>query len=247
MSIQLNSLCGIVFSGIKMLGFMMFKLRSYLKRFGRCPCSSVILLLSFGKALFAAELQALVRDGDGHPVKDAVVVAVPQHIKPTIKPGSFVIDQVDKEFVNGLLVVPVGANISFPNRDNIRHHVYSFSPAKTFELPLYSGTPSSPVSFDKPGPVVLGCNIHDWMLGFIYVVESPFYGTTNIEGQIKLENLPADDYVFRVWHPYMKGNEESTIRIMTITDHEHKEVDWEIALKPDMHIRRAPIGNDSHY
>ena len=81
-----------------------------------------------------------------------------------------IMDQVDKQFVPLLLAIRVGDQLSFPNSDNIRHHVYSFSPARTFQLPLYRGIPSAPVSFAVTGRVVLGCNIHDRMAAHVYAV-----------------------------------------------------------------------------
>lgn len=213
----------------------------------RFPLVLAALVFSIANTL-AAELQVLAKDIQGAPIADAVVVAVPHHIKPGIKPGNFVIDQIDKEFLKHILAVPVGATISFPNKDNIRHHVYSFSPAKTFELPLYKGTPSKPETFDKPGTVVLGCNIHDWMLGYVYVVESPFYGQTNTEGRLLLDDLPADDYSVRVWHPNMQEKETATVREVTIANNEHKEMTWELLpIKPEIRIPRAPISNDNSY
>ena len=89
------------------------------------------------------------------------------------KPGREIVDQINLEFVPHVKPVVVGSPVYFPNKDDVRHHVYSFSPAKRFELPLYSGTPAAPVVFDRPGIVAIGCNIHDWMLGYIYVAETP--------------------------------------------------------------------------
>ena len=90
------------------------------------------------------------------------------------KRGREIVDQINLEFVPHVKPVVVGSPVYFPNKDDVRHHVYSFSPAKRFELPLYSGTPAAPVVFDRPGIVAIGCNIHDWMLGYIYVAETPY-------------------------------------------------------------------------
>src|SRR5882672_5225476 len=127
-----------------------------------------------------ATLDVSVRDPGARAIADAVIVAVPVQGVPRAKGErpKEVIDQIDKEFVPGVKVIQVGTAISFPNKDNIRHHVYSFSPAKKFELPLYKGVPAAPIVFDKPGVVVLGCNIHDWMIAYVYVVESPWFGKT---------------------------------------------------------------------
>lgn len=101
----------------------------------------------------------------GRPILNPVVAATPlRFAPPNDAPSTVVIDQVKKEFVPPSTAVQAGTAVSFPNHDNIKHHVYSFLPAKNFELTLYKGVPTSPVVLDKPGKVVLGCNIDDWML-----------------------------------------------------------------------------------
>ena len=126
------------------------------------------------------EITATVTDQQGKPLADAVVVAVPVdgNLRLPAKPRDDTVDQVDKQFAPKVTAVAVGTSVFFPNNDNVRHQVYSFSPAKRFELPLYAGVPAQPVVFDKPGVVVLGCNIHDWMVGYIYVSESPYFAKT---------------------------------------------------------------------
>lgn len=193
------------------------------------------------RAVAGAEIMAFVGDGQQRPIAEVVVVAVPQDFQPTLKPTTLIVDQVDKEFIPYVQPVMVGSSVSFPNNDDIRHHVYSFSQAKMFELPLYSGTPAHPVVFDAPGVVALGCNIHDWMLGFIYVVETPHFGKTDASGHIRLENLPAGAYSVRVWHPRMQESEDSTRRDVMVTDGEPQGLHWELALKPEPRLRRAPV------
>ena len=141
---------------------------------------SLLLAMACGDAL-AASVIARVADSAGAPVFEAVVYLVPTGAKPAVTPRPGVMDQANKEFLPLVVPVQLGASVSFPNKDNIRHHVYSFSPAKVFQLKLYSGTPSKPLVFDKPGVVVLGCNIHDWMVGYIYVVDTPYFAKTDME------------------------------------------------------------------
>lgn len=201
-----------------------------------------ITLLFFNTpVLFSAELIAYIKNAEGEPVSDALVIAVPQHTKFKISPENHIIDQINKEFVKQFLIVNIGSSVNFPNKDDIRHHVYSFSPAKPFELPLYSGTPASPIVFDKPGPVVLGCNIHDWMLGFIYVVESPYYGLSNTEGMVQIRNLPEDSYSVRVWQPYMLEKEEQTLKTLTLDQYSITEINWDVHIRQTFRIRRAPV------
>ena len=96
--------------------------------------------------------------------------------------------QQGKAFVPDVLVVTRGTSVHFPNRDSVRHHVYSFSPIKKFELKLYTGTPANPVVFDKSGVAVLGCNIHDHMVGWVLVLDTPYFGTSAAPGVVRLDN-----------------------------------------------------------
>ena len=99
-----------------------------------------------------------------------------------------------------MTVVQTGTEISFPNNDTVRHHVYSFSAAKPFELKLYSGTPGTPILFDKPGTVVIGCNIHDQMVAYIQVVSTPHFGKTDQAGKVSIADLPPGKYRLKAWH-----------------------------------------------
>ena len=109
------------------------------------------------------------------------------------------IDQRNSTFVPGVIGIQAGTRVSFPNSDNTLHHVYSFSPAKRFELPLYSGKRADPVLFDKSGVVTLGCNIHDWMVAHVVVLDTPWHGRTGVDGSVRLQ-APPGDYVLRIWH-----------------------------------------------
>ena len=149
----------------------------------------------------AAALSVTIFDAAGAPLRDAVVIAEPVQGSPAPRPGlKAVMDQRNLTFVPGALVVQTGTSVDFPNSDQVRHQVYSFSPAKTFQLALYAGKAHAPVLFDKPGLVTLGCNIHDSMLGYIYVTDSPWYGRTGADGSLQLRELNAGAYTVRVWH-----------------------------------------------
>ena len=183
------------------------------------------------------------------PVADAVVVAVPSDgvIPANAHPRAESLDQIDKEFVPRVKPIFVGSTMSFPNKDNVRHHVYSFSAAKRFELPLYAGVPAQAVLFDKAGVVVLGCNIHDWMIGYIYVSESPYFAKTAADGTAILTDLPPRAYTVRVWHPQLDGSEEATRRPLEAGTR-RAELEFTVKLKPEVRVRRAPAGAHSgHY
>ena len=197
-----------------------------------------------------AEIAASVVDQNGKPVPDAVVIAVPADgsLRPPTKPRDEVVDQVNKEFVPKVQAVLVGTPVVFPNKDNVRHQVYSFSPAKRFELPLYAGVPAQPVLFDKPGVVVLGCNIHDWMVGYIYVSESPYFAKTGADGKAVLSDLAPKTYLVRVWHPQMTVAEDATKKTVDVAPTGRTAVAWTLNLKQETKVRRAPsAGQGGHY
>jgi plastocyanin len=197
-----------------------------------------------------ATLVAKITDADGNPMADAVVVAVPSDgvLPATARPRAESLEQIDKEFVPKVKPIFVGSTVAFPNKDSVRHHVYSFSPAKRFELPLYAGVPAQPVLFDKSGVVVLGCNIHDWMIGYIYVADSPYFAKTDARGEAVIADLPPRSYVVRVWHPQLDGTEESTRKTIDLTSVRRVETAWALKLKPEVRVRRAPGAlHGSHY
>jgi plastocyanin len=148
---------------------------------------------------WAATLEITVKDARGAPVEDAVVWAMPKS-PVALRKRDAAVEQKHKTFIPLVSVIQTGTPVSFPNRDPIRHHVYSFSPAKTFEIKLYAGTPVAPIVFDKPGEVVLGCNIHDHMLAYVIVVDTPWFGKTGKDGQARIESVAAGDYDLTFWH-----------------------------------------------
>jgi len=110
----------------------------------------------------------------------------------------------------------VGTSVRFPNHDQIHHHVYSFSPTKTFELPLYKGDDAPPVVFDKVGVVKIGCNIHDWMSGIILVLPTPYFTVTGADGRFVLEDLPNGSYVLVAWHALSRVRPEETAQTVQV-------------------------------
>jgi plastocyanin len=158
------------------------------------------LLLGYGLGASAATVVIDVQDGAGKPLSDAVVfLESPEAARATRPLLGAQVAQEGKTFVPEVLAVTRGTEVSFPNRDKVRHQVYSFSPAKKFELKLYAGTPSNPVLFDQPGVVVLGCNIHDNMIGWILVLNTPYFGSSK-NGRVSLDNVPPGNYQLRTWH-----------------------------------------------
>lgn len=157
----------------------------------------------------AAALTVLVNDEAGHPLADAVVLLDPAAARLPVKPMAQVdIAQAKRQFSPRVTVITVGTPVNFPNFDTVRHHVYSFSPIKTFELKLYAGVPSKPIVFDKPGVAVLGCNIHDRMAAWVVVVDTPLYARTDATGQARIDGLAPGAYRLRAWHAGVPPGQE---------------------------------------
>ena len=164
----------------------------------------------------AYELSVTVTlEGNTEPVANAVVSV--DSARPAT-PVSAEIYQKDRAFHPHVLVVPVGSSVDFPNRDNTQHHVYSFSPAKTFNIELYADRPAAPIVFDKPGIVELGCNIHDHMQGFVVVTNTADTGRTDTSGKVtlSLDTLPSEGsqgtVTLEIWHPRLPDNTRPVTR-----------------------------------
>ncbi|MDP6690708.1 MAG: hypothetical protein QF384_14530 [Alphaproteobacteria bacterium] len=207
-------------------------------------------LLASGLAFAAeaAELRGVVRDNDGG-VRDAVIHATPLAGAPALDPIRAVIDQVEKLYTPFVSAFAVGTTVNFPNNDNIKHHLYSVSKAKRFERPLYTGQKAAPVLFDKAGEVTLGCNIHDWMIAHILVLNTPYAAITDGDGRAVIAGLPPGDYAVRVWHPGMKGKSKARKNPRKVTvSAAPSEVEFKIRLRPKIKWWRAkPTNADREY
>ena len=154
----------------------------------------------------AAPVEVLVQTPAGAPLADAAVLVEPvAGTPPRVRArGHAAIEQRGREFIPWLTVVQTGTSVDFPNNDTIRHHVYSFSEPKRFEIKLYAGKPGQPIVFDKPGQVDIGCNIHDWMEAHVLVVDTPYFARTGADGRATVAGVPAGRYRLRLWHPRQK-------------------------------------------
>ena len=163
---------------------------------------STLAVGAFAMGAQAASVNILVGDRAAMPVAGAVVMLEPATGRLPVAPMSGVqIAQTRRQFSPQVTVVSVGTAVSFPNFDTVRHHVYSFSPARTFELKLYAGVPNTPVVFDKPGVAVLGCNIHDQMAAWVVVVDTPLHARSDAGGRARIDDVPPGSYRLRAWHP----------------------------------------------
>lgn len=180
----------------------------------------------------AASIAVQVSDGAGKPLADAVVVAVPEDGAMPKLAKPFDIEQRGLKFLPLVSVIQTGSRVSFPNNDKVKHHIYSFSPAKKFDQKLYSGVAASPQVFDKAGTVVLGCNIHDRMVAYIKVVDSPYFAKTDADGvaRIELPGAAAAKYTVSAWHYHMSG---AALEQAVVLDGDAPQpLHFKLALKP---------------
>jgi plastocyanin len=171
---------------------------------GLCAGTPLLSLLPASTFAAASPLDIRVTDASGKPLGGAVVFLDSPQAREQLRPlAGAEVAQAERRFVPAVSVVTVGTAVTFPNLDTVRHHVYSFSPAKRFEIKLYVGTPAAPVVFDQPGIAVLGCNIHDQMAAWIVVVDTPWFGRTDEAGRWAGAAAPPGRYTLRAWHAGM--------------------------------------------
>ncbi|HPF45326.1 MAG: hypothetical protein KDF58_11960 [Alphaproteobacteria bacterium] len=196
------------------------------------------LLLPFNALAETVKINVL--DNVGEPVNNAVVSFysddksknnLPQGVE---KP---VMVQQGQEFVPHVLPIRLGSSVDFPNKDNFRHMIYSFSKPKRFEVQLYGGEDQVIVNFDKPGVVTLGCNIHDNMLGYIYVLETDNFVKTDETGKSELTGIAPGTYTVSLWHPDLSDNAEKYDREVTIVNGENQTVEFSVNLKPTLTLK----------
>jgi plastocyanin len=195
-----------------------------------------LLIAFFGLAMafgaVAHSISGKVVGADGKPVAQAVVfVQEPASLTPAAGSSSAIMDQFNKTFVPEMLPVAVGTQVKFPNRDQIRHHVYSFSRPKRFELPLYKGEDAPPVLFDKPGVVKIGCNIHDWMSAIILVLPNDRFAVTKEDGTFSLPGLDAGKYTITAWHAQSRDKTEDVAQHVEIAGSD-PQLTFKLSLAP---------------
>jgi plastocyanin len=203
---------------------------------------TLLAALGWAAATLAATLVIHVQTPDGHALAGAVVTARPLDGPPhSPTPVHAVMDQVQRAFVPDLLVIPVGSTIEFPNSDSVNHQIYSFSPAKRFQLPLYRGKPYPPVQFDQAGVVTLGCNIHDEMLAYVLVTDALYFGRTDRAGGWSAD-VPRGRYRVAIWHPRLRDNQADLERELTVGDSDRADLTLRLA-KP---LEPAPLTDRAH-
>ena len=196
---------------------------------------AVAAAVLIGQAAFAqaADLAGTVRDAAGNPLADAVFFAIPRNTRLPPLPAAAAptaIDQVNSQFP---FVTPVrtGTPVVFRNADTYGHTVYSVSSTKVFDSPLSRDVVSAPVSFDKPNVVVIGCSIHDFMVGYLLIVDTPYFAVTNGSGTAVLRGLAQDTHDVYVWHPGMPA--PTAAQEVVVTNAAIVNVEFRVGLRPD--------------
>ncbi|MEQ8407641.1 MAG: methylamine utilization protein [Gammaproteobacteria bacterium] len=233
----------------------MILLKQFCQWLNKCSLNAVRLLLAsfmlISSQVQAQSLRVELRDADGVPVTGAVVeVLLPEALAAEYRaPMEWAVDQVDKEFVPEVSAVVAGSEVRFPNSDAILHHVYSFSPAKVFNIPLYGQGDNVDFAqmFDNPGVIEIGCNIHDWMLAYIYVGQSRLMAITDENGVAIINDIPAGERSYAVWHARLDTPDNVLQNDIVIPDSGVAEVQLQQALQRDRRIRRAPSSSQERY
>jgi plastocyanin len=150
----------------------------------------------------SASITVRVTDANGLPLPHAVVTLSGAGLLPQPPPARAEVNQLNTQFQPHVLIIPRHTSVAFPNLDNTRHQVYSFSAVKRFTTNLFAGHEADPVEFDQPGLVAIGCNIHDRMHAYIYVTEAPRFTVTGADGLARFDGLDTGDYRIEALHPW---------------------------------------------
>jgi plastocyanin len=179
---------------------------------------TLALSAAFVGSAHAGELDVVVKTPGGMPLADAVVtLPAPAGARPAF-PWKMEIAQKDKQFSPFVLIVPQGGSVAFPNLDKFRHHVYSFSKGNKFELELYGKEEQRSVAFKALGTAALGCNIHDQMVAFVRVVDTPYAAKSDTRGEAIIKDAPAGKVTVTIWHPYAKAKDQVVTATATIAE-----------------------------
>jgi len=183
--------------------------------------SWIMVLSVFAAAgVSAAELTVTIDDGHGKPAADAVV-SLRREDASSAEPHAAVtriIDQRHETFLPYVEIFRPGDQVVFRNSDRTRHHVYSFSIAKTFEFVIAPGEESPPVTLDRAGEIAVGCNIHDHMITHLFVSDAPWVARSDESGRVVFKGLPKGAYTLDVWHPQLRPGRQAPHEPIEIGD-----------------------------
>ncbi len=183
--------------------------------------AGALLAIPASQAAGPAALAVTVKQANGLPVRDAVVMVYPKAGGATgpIRFGwKNDMAQANIAFSPGTLIVPAGATVRFPNMDKVRHSIYSFSKAAKIDIQLYGRDETRSHTFAVPGSVSLGCKIHDQMRGYIKVVDTPYAAKTDHNGQVRIAQLPGGAATLKLWHPALRSRTGEHVEAVTLVE-----------------------------
>ena len=181
-------------------------------------------------------------DRDGQALTHVVVSLKPiGRAAPASPVQEITVTQENATFKPYISVIRMGSSVVFANRDNMEHHIKSFSSSKPFEIAVHKpGDMPPPIRFDKEGAVVAYCILHDWMRAYIYVADTPWYAVTaQTTGIARIENVPAGEYEATAWHPDLGQYKPPLTQKVTVSATGTSEVTFKFELKPKA-LRQAP-------
>lgn len=176
------------------------------------PQRLIIALMVCSVPSWAATVTFTIQDKNGNPLTDAVVSLIPE--SPGAKQAATQVNappvnmtQTDKQFSPHIVAVQRGKSVQFPNQDSIKHQVYSLSDLQQFDLTIEAGETGIGPEMHATGAINLGCNIHDWMQAYVYVVDSPWFSKSDSQGLVSLDIPDNETFTWHVWHPRIAENE----------------------------------------
>jgi len=158
-------------------------------------------------------VQVFVNSKKGQALADMVVYLEPldgQVLEKSSK--KLVVSQRGRSFTPYISVSQTNSKVSFVNQDDITHHIYSAGNENKFSFKIRAGQTNSLTQFDYASEVAMGCNIHDWMSGYLLIVNTPYFGKTDKHGQVNFTIAKQGKYRIVVWHPQMKNKNSRMIK-----------------------------------
>lgn len=207
----------------------------------------VLLLALLTGPAGAATLELKLAEARGAGVADAVVSLRPADGRPlpALAPvPNATVAQINRELVPYVTAVTAGTTVALPNNDTVEHHAYSLSPALKFDLPLYKPNMNKALEFKTPGVVTIGCNIHDWMIAYVVVLDTPWFAQSTASGAVTLPSVPAGRYIATIWHPRLA---KEVTQEFTVTDAAAPAQAVTLTLRPDRRIRRPADATGGGY
>jgi plastocyanin len=148
-------------------------------------------------------------------------------------PTTKTIDQRDETFLPYVEIFRPGDSVVFRNSDTTRHHVYSFSPIRSFEFVIAPGHSAPAVLLDRVGDVAVGCNIHDHMITHLYISDAPWIARSGADGRVVFDDLPAGKYSVQAWHPQLRPARAPPPQTVVVGAVARSDLAFSLTLLPD--------------